>query len=90
MKLEEKIRTKLRRLGLAYRTEKSYIGWYKRYVKFHNFKHPKELGSQGIEDFLNDLAINKQVAAGTQNQALNALLFLYREVLDIDISKLYT
>lgn len=60
---------------MAYRTEQSYVSWYKRYMKFHGLKHPKELGKAGVEKFLNYLAGEQQVAAGTQNQAFNALVF---------------
>lgn len=66
---------------MSYRTEGSYVSWYKRFVKFHGMRHPSELGSKGVEEFLNYLAMEMNVAAGTQNQAFNALLFLYREVL---------
>ncbi len=85
MKIEEQIRVAIRRRGMAFRTECAYVSWYKRYVKFHGLRHPKELGEKGVEDFLNYLVGEKDVAAGTQNQAFNALLFLYREVLDIEL-----
>jgi len=65
----------------SYKTEKSYIGWIKRYILFHNKRHPKEMGSAEIEAFLTHLAVEENVAASTQNQALNAILFLYREVI---------
>lgn len=79
------MRTVLRRKGMAIRTEEAYIGWYHRYVKFHQLQHPKEVGQAGVEAFLNHLAINKRVAANTQNQAFSALLFLYRDVLKIPL-----
>lgn len=82
--LEVEIRTAIRRRGMAYQTEESYVGWYKRFVKFHGMKHPREVGKAGVESFLNHLAINLEVAPGTQNQAFSALLFLYREVLKLD------
>jgi integron integrase len=63
------------------RTEESYITWIKRYIFFHNKRHPSELGSAAIEAFLTHLAVDQKVAASTQNQALSALLFLYRDVL---------
>lgn len=81
MKIEEQLRGEIRRGGLAYRTEVSYVSWYKRFVRFHGMKHPNELGRAEIEGFLHDLAINKRVAAATQAQALNALVFLFRRVL---------
>lgn len=88
MKLEEQIRAKIRRQGLAIRTEEAYVGWYKRFVKFHKMRHPKEMGKKEIEAFLNHLAVNKNVAAGTQNQAFNALLFLYKQVLEMQVENL--
>jgi site-specific recombinase XerD len=59
----------------AYRTEKSYLNWIKQYILFHNKRHPNEMGSLEIEQFLIHLAAEKKVAASTQNQALSALLF---------------
>ncbi len=84
IKLEERIRTTIRRRGMALRTEESYVSWYRRYVKFHGLKHPLDVGKNGVEDFLNHLAADLNVAAGTQNQAFSALVFLYREVLDAE------
>ena len=51
--LEAKIRTLIRRRGMSYRTEESYVGWYKRFVKFHDMKHPRDVGKDGVEAFLN-------------------------------------
>lgn len=85
LKLEEQIRVAIRRRGMSYRTEVCYVSWYKRYVKFHDFKHPGNLGGKGVEEFLNYLVGEKDVAAGTQNQAFNALIFLYREVLKMEL-----
>ena len=84
IKLEDQMRALMRRRGMALRTEQSYVSWYKRYVKFHDLNHPLAVGKQGVEDFLNYLAVEKNVAPGTQNQAFNALVFLYREVLDAE------
>jgi integron integrase len=75
----------MRRLGLARRTEKAYIGWIIRFVRANQRRHPRDLGAREIEDFLTSLAVQGRVAASTQNQALSALLFLYREVLEIDL-----
>ena len=86
--LEDRLRTKMRRRGLARRTESSYVSWYKHYVKFHGMQHPVELGQKGVEDFMNYLATEKKVAASTQNQAFSALLFLYRDVLGIELEGL--
>jgi len=64
------------------RTEEAYLGWVRRYVKYHGFLHPTELAEPEVAEFLSMLAEKRSVAAGTQNQALAALLFLYRHVLD--------
>jgi len=69
------------------RTEDSYVDWVKRYIFFHNKRHPKDLGAPEIAAFLTDLAVNGNVAASTQNQALSAILFLYRNVLQQDIDE---
>jgi integron integrase len=80
--LIEKIRVK----HYSKSTEQTYHYWSKCYILFHNKKHPKNMGKIEIEQFLTHLAIEKKVAPSTQNQAFNALLFLYREVLEIDVS----
>jgi integron integrase len=69
----------------SFRTEQSYVNWIKRYILFHNKRHPKDMGTAEIEAFLTYLAVEKNVAASTQNQALSALLFLYRTVLHKDL-----
>ena len=84
-KLLEQVRDTLRTRHYAYRTEQSYIQWIRRYILFHDKRHPKEMGLPEIETFLTHLAVEKNIAASTQNQALSALLFLYRETLGIDI-----
>ena len=80
-KLLDQVRHVIRRKGYSYKTEKSYVGWIKRYILYHNKRHPKDMGPQEIEQFLTHLAVDLNVAASTQNQALQAILFLYREVL---------
>jgi integron integrase len=77
----DQVREVLRFHHYAYSTEKSYVDWILRYIRFNDRKHPKDMGKAEIERFLSHLAINRDVAASTQNQALNAILFLYREVL---------
>jgi integrase len=67
------------------RTEKAYVHWIKRYIFFHGKRHPVEMGAAEVAAFLTSLAVQGKVAASTQNQALSALLFLYREVLGIDL-----
>ncbi|HNQ25066.1 MAG TPA: integron integrase [Phycisphaerae bacterium] len=69
---------------MSLRTEDTYWQWIRRYIFFHNKRHPRELGAPEIQQFLSHLAVHDHVAAGTQNQALNALVFLYREVLGHD------
>ena len=69
------------------RTEEAYVSWIKRYILFHNKRHPREMGISEIEVFLTHLAVEGHVAASTQNQALSALLFLYREVLKEDLER---
>ena len=86
-KLKDQFHEVARFRHLALRTERTYWEWVVRYLKFHRdqcggWKHPKELGTTGVTPFLTHLAAERDVAAATQNQALNALLFLYREVLN--------
>ena len=78
----DKVRTVLRRKHYANSTEKTYINWIKRFILFHDKRHPNEMGSKEIEEYLTHLALKAKVSASTQNQALNALLFLYRHILD--------
>ena len=66
---------------MAYQTEKCYVGWYKRFVRFHRMKHPEAMKKDAVEAFLDDLAMRGKVGAATQSQALNALVFLFCEVL---------
>ncbi len=80
-KLLSQVRDAIRLKHYSYQTEKTYVHWIKRYIFFHNKQHPKDMGGQEIEAFLTDLAVNRKVAASTQNQALHAILFLYKEVL---------
>lgn len=83
--LFEVARDRMRTLHLALRTEKVYLHWIRRYVKFNGRKHPREMGSAEVESFLTHLAVALKVSAATQNQALHALLFLYRQVLQVDL-----
>ncbi len=82
-KLLEQLREQLRARHYALRTEKTYISWARKYILFHNKRHPKNMGAEEINTFLTHLALEKKVAASTQNQALSAILFLYRYVLNI-------
>jgi integron integrase len=84
-KLFQEIQFRIRARHMSLRTEKTYIHWIRRYIKFHRFRHPREMGGPEVEDFLTNLAVKNQVSASTQNQALAAILFLYRDVLEIDL-----
>jgi integron integrase len=84
-KLLELVRMTIRSRHYSRRTEKSYVGWIKRFILFHGKRHPREMGEGEITSFLSHLATKKRVSASTQNQALSAILFLYREVLKIDL-----
>jgi integron integrase len=75
----------MRRLGLSIRTEEAYVGWVRRFILANDKRHPRELGAREVEAFLTHLAMRVHVSASTQNQALSALLFLYREVLQVEL-----
>jgi len=79
--LSEKVREVLRLKHYSLRTEDAYLGWVRRYIRFHHGQNPRDLGEEAVREFLSHLAVAEHVAAATQNQALNALVFLYREVL---------
>ena len=81
-RLLEQVRQKIRLLHYSIRTEQTYIHWIKRFILFHGKRHPLELGATEIEAFLTHLAMDRKVSASTQNQAFNALLFLYKKVLE--------
>lgn len=82
-KLLDQIRDRIRLKHYSLRTEGVYVDWAKRFILYHNKRHPQEMGKQEIEDFLTYLARDRQVSASTQNQARAALLFLYKDVLDM-------
>jgi integron integrase len=85
-RLMDQVREVLRYYHYAYRTEQSYCSWILQYIKFYGDKtHPKDMGKHEIERFLSHLAEKKNVAVATQKQALNALIFLYKRVLDVDL-----
>lgn len=84
-KLLDQLRDAIRIKHYSYSTEKTYIHWAKRYILFHNKRHPAEMGVPEIEAFLSHLAQEGNVSASTQNQAFNAILFLYRNVLKIEL-----
>ena len=84
-RLLEKVRETIRRRNYSYRTEQSYVRWIVRFVKFNDLTHPAELGEDEVVAFLNWLANERNVAASTQNQALCAIVFLYKKVLDMPL-----
>src|SRR6202167_1361139 len=83
--LFEVARERIRTRHLAFRTERAYLQWMRRYVKFHGCRHPRDMGPAEVEAFLTHLAVAAKVGASTQNQALQALLYLYRHVLGIEL-----
>ena len=87
-KLLHRVRTALRVRHMSLRTEEAYVGWIRRYIRFHGLRHPDLLGAGEVVAFLSDLAVRGRVSASTQNQALAALLFLYREVLGRELAGL--
>lgn len=84
-RLIDQTRNVLRLFHYSIRTEETYIQWIKRYIHFHNKRHPKDMGEKEVRSFLTYLAVSKHVSASTQNQALSAILFLYRRVLDLKL-----
>jgi len=84
-KLLDQVRDRIRVKHYSIRTETQYVQWIRRFILFHGKRHPRDLSTQEVEAFLTHLAVEGNVAAATQNQALSALLFLYREVLGIEL-----
>ncbi|MFO7890780.1 MAG: phage integrase N-terminal SAM-like domain-containing protein, partial [bacterium] len=80
-KLLDQVRQSLRTKHYSYRTEKSYVGWIRQFILFHGKRHPKDMGEEEINKFLTHLAVKRNVSASTQNQALCAIVFLYKHVL---------
>ena len=87
-RLLDRVRLEARRRRLSVRTEDAYAGWVRRFVLFHDKRHPAELAAPEVASFLDHLALERRVSAATQNQALAALLFLYREVLGLELGPL--
>lgn len=84
-KLLDQVRQTCQRRQCSYHREKAYIRWATRFVRFHDTTHPRHLDENDIRAFLNHLASDRNVAASTQNQALNAVVFLYEQVLEIEL-----
>ncbi len=84
-RLLDRVHDTIRRKHYSIRTEQAYVDWIKRFILFHDKRHPAKLGATEVEAFLTHLAVDREVAAATQNQAQSALLFLYREILGIEL-----
>ncbi len=84
-KLLDRVRSLMRMRHYSYQTEQTYLKWIRRYIGFHNIRNPAEMGAVEVEAFLSHLAVDAKISAPTQNQALFALLFLYREVLSVEL-----
>ena len=87
-RLLDRVRSQLRVRHMSRRTEQSYVGWIRRYIHYHGIRHPNEMGAIEVVEFLSYLAVERNVAPSTQNQALSALVFLYREVLGRELEGL--
>lgn len=87
-KLLDQVSQKIRYLHYSLKTEKSYLQWIRRYILFHNKRHPKDMGGEEVSSFLNYLANKENVSASTQNQALSAIVFLYKQILDTDVGEI--
>ncbi|MDX2270560.1 MAG: integron integrase [Cyanobacteriota bacterium] len=85
-KLLDRVRDVIRLKHYSYQTEKTYIQWIRRFISFHNIRHPTEMRGAEVNSFLTHLAVSENVAASTQNQALSAILFLYREVVHTELA----
>jgi len=88
MKLLDQVRDSIRKRHYSIRTEEAYINWIKQFIIFHGKRHPTELGEKEIAAFISHLATGRKVAASTQNQALNAIVYLYKHILRIEIGDL--
>ena len=84
-RLLDEVRRKLRVKHYSLRTEQAYVAWIRRFIVANGKRHPREMGAAEVEAFLSSLAVEGNVAAATQNQALSALLYLYREVLGVEL-----
>ena len=87
-KLLDRVRDAIRARHYSLRTEEAYVGWVRRFILFHNKRHPAEMGEPEINEFLTHLAVAENVAASTQNQALSGILFLYQEVLGRNLDRI--
>jgi len=86
-RLLDQVKQVMRVKHYALRTEECYTQWIKRFILFHGKRHPRDMGAAELELFLTDLAVQRHVSASTQNQALNAIVFLYRDVLELELGR---
>ena len=84
-RLLARVRDRIRFKHYSIRTEEAYVDWIRRFILFHGKRHPSELNASDVEAFLTDLAVARHVSASTQNQAKSAILFLYKEVLGVEL-----
>ncbi|MDG9926161.1 MULTISPECIES: integron integrase [unclassified Pseudomonas] len=84
-RLLDQMREQIRLRHYSIRTERVYCEWVRRFIRFHNYRHPADMAAAEVEAFLSDLAVRRNVSASTQNQALAALLFLYKKVLQVEL-----
>lgn len=84
-RLLDQVRGQIRLRHYSIRTEAVYLEWIRRFIRFHKYRHPQDMGASEVEAFLSDLAVRRDVSASTQNQALSAILFLYKQVLQIEL-----
>src|SRR5512143_919723 len=84
-RLFDAVRQKVRAKHYSYRTEQQYLYWIRRFILHHKKRHPAEMSAPEVEQFLTHLAVEGRVSASTQNQALSAVLFLYRQGLEVDL-----
>ena len=86
-KLLDQFKDNIRLKQYSYRTEKTYIQWVREYILFHNKRHPREMGVTEINQFITHLVVDRKASASTQNQAISAILFLYRNTLHIELDQ---
>lgn len=84
----DQLRIHMRKNGLAYRTEQTYIHWIKRFIVYHNKRHPKDMNMREVESFLGHLSIDRSCSISTQRTALNALVYLYQRFLGVEVGKI--
>lgn len=85
MRLLDQVREIIRKKHCSIRTEQAYVQWIRRFILFHDKRHPKDMGEKEISQYISHLATHRKVAVSTQNQALNALVFLYKHVLKMKL-----